>query len=87
MQLVKLYSLNLICPKIIPCEYFLDEILLDEKKANYGILPTVVKYCCRDENHILCGMLLVIPSSTRSKTLQHGQNVLVFAQGCSCPIK
>ena len=33
MRLVKLFSFNLVCPKIILCEYFFDEILLDKKKS------------------------------------------------------
>ena len=32
MRLVKLFSFNLVCPKIILREYFFDEILLDAKK-------------------------------------------------------
>ena len=36
MRLVKLFLSNLVCAKIISCEYFYDENLLDEKKANYG---------------------------------------------------
>ena len=40
MQLAKLFSFNLVCPKIISCEYFFDEILLDEKKANYSTYTT-----------------------------------------------
>ena len=31
-QLVKLFSFNLVCLKIILREYFFDEILVDEKK-------------------------------------------------------
>ena len=37
-RLVKLFSFNLVCPKIILREYFFDKIFLDKKKANYGIL-------------------------------------------------
>ena len=36
MPHVTYFLFNFVCPKIILHEYFLDEILLDEKKANYG---------------------------------------------------
>ena len=36
-RLVKLFSFNFVCPKIILRKYFFYEILLDEIKANYGI--------------------------------------------------
>ena len=36
MPRVTYFLFNFVCPKIILHEYFLDEILLDEKKANYG---------------------------------------------------
>ena len=36
-RLVKLFSFNFVCPKIILREYFFYENLLDEIKANYGM--------------------------------------------------
>ena len=45
MPLVKLFSFNLVRPKIILRKYFFDEILLDKKKANYGtqyLMPNTV---------------------------------------------
>ena len=36
-RLIKLFLSNLVCTKIVLREYFLDENLLDEIKANYGI--------------------------------------------------
>ena len=36
-QLVKLFSSNLVCAKIILHKYFFNKNSLDEKKANYGI--------------------------------------------------
>ena len=43
MRLVKLFSFNVVCLKIILREYFFDEILLDKKKANYGTTYNLVK--------------------------------------------
>ena len=37
-RLVKLFSFNFVCPKIILRQYFFYENLLDEIKANYGRL-------------------------------------------------
>ena len=41
-DLAKYFSSNLVCAKIILHEYFFDENILDEIKANYGILAMYV---------------------------------------------
>ena len=45
-RLVKLFPFNLVCAKMILREYFFDENLLDEIKANYGMYMLYLK-CVR----------------------------------------
>ena len=49
MRLVKLFSSNLVCPKIILRKYFFDENLLGEKKANYSSNRFYTQLCV---NHV-----------------------------------